>query len=319
VVRQARDDARERAKKKKHQTTVRAIELPMRANPWIDMEAVELQRAAAAAADPILAAQEFDGAWVSHKHLIFADVIDQLLVVDGYEGEGHPPDLEAMGYVDVTREASRSAFGRVGVDWIVGQDMNRDPATRVVCKIIRAAGASKTDPNAWTLYVHDQVRTYGATGFTAAKALFEANGGLYVKAGVLGDANMSWHGTGAHTAKDRGYTPAREFEARGFVFKTNKNRRGSPANPSQLDSTALVTSLMRQSRMVVNATRAPGVIKALELAEDDGGRVRKIPGKFSDREIAAFTDSIRYLCWPLFRRQVYDANRAKVPDWLIRR
>ena len=52
---------------------------------------------------------------------------------------------------------------------------------------------------------------------------------------------------------------------------------------------------------MVNATYADGTIRAIERTEDRGdGKPVKVANTVSDRDIAAFNDSLRYVTWPIF-------------------
>lgn len=302
----------ERAEKEPGYTPlIRAFAKPISANPWNNPDEIAAQRATVALSDPVMARREFDGEWVGRYNLLFETAWDgEANTVDMWT-----PDIEAlqMGLVDVTRKASRRFFGGDGYEWVVGVDVNKNPNTAVICKIYE----HRAHPGIRGLLVYDQVRASGSA-YDAAKELHAAprGAGLYRGAAIAIDANAAHQNQHVAHTGGRATTPIRDYEMFGFKVKTNKSPdKGKPYNPNVADSTALLQHLMRSRigptnaqvpRLLVNASKCSGVIRAIESQQDRGdNRPVKIPGSFSDSEIAAYTDSLRYLAWPVFSKEVY--------------
>ena len=290
-------------------------------NPWVDPREIASARAAAYSVDPIMARREFDGEWIGGSALIFGDVWDPSKHVIDMPGGEDTPNLRAYGLVDVTRKASRKFFGGSSMhEWVCGVDVNRNPHTAVVCKIFVREGEDSGDPRNWGLLIYDEVRTWNTDAFGAAKALHKAWDGLYQGAGIAIDATSAHSNQhAAHTGGNSATTPVKDYKRFGFNCRPNRNpKTGKPWNPFVRDSTALVKQLMRDGRFLVNATKAPGTIKAIERQEDRGdGKPVKESNTVSDREIAAFTDSIRYLTWPIFSTGIYSKGvkfKTSKPD-----
>lgn len=296
----------------------RAVSKSVLNNPWQDPEYVKLAWEAAKAQDPIGARRDWGGEWIGNNATIFGEVWDPMThVVDMYNG----CDLSTLGLRDVTRQVSRKFFGGTGHDWVAGVDVNFSPHTAVVCKVYEHP---KT-PGVYGLLVWDEVRTYNCSAYGAAVALRNKGGDVGLGEGAYKGCGVAIDATAAHENQHRSHTggrrttPVKDYKQLGFNCRPNFHpKSGKPANPSVADSTALLRHLMRQTvgprpdsdrpvpRFLVNAANCSGVINALESQEDRGdGTPVKVSGKASDYEIAAFTDSLRYLAWPLFNVGVY--------------
>lgn len=276
-------------------------------NPWKDPKDVLARREAAMKVDPILARREFDGEWVGNDKSMFLDVWRPDEHVIELPSGPHRPRLRDYGLIDVTEAASRAFFGaRHRHEWVIGVDVNRNPHTAVVCKIYARQGDEHKDPKTWGVLVYDEVRTSG-DAHDAARALYEAQGGMYRNAGICIDAKSAESRHAAHTGVNSAMTPKKSYEKFGFNVRPNKHpKTGKPWNPFVRDSTALVKLLMREDHFLINSTNAPGTIQAIELQEDRGdGKPVKVSNTFSDSQIAAFTDSLRYITWPIFNRTAF--------------
>jgi hypothetical protein len=319
AIRNRRDEltALQRGEKPKRPHT-RAVSKSVLDNPWQDQEYVKLAWEAAKAQDPIGARRDWGGEWVGNNATIFGEVWDPLVhVVDMYNG----PSLESLGLRDVTREASRRFFGGAGHDWVCGVDVNRNPHTAVICKVYEHP---KT-PGAFGLLIWDEVRTYNCSAYGAAVALRNKGSDVGVGEGAYKGCGVAIDATAAHENQHTAHTggrrttPVKDYNQLGFNCRPNYHpKSGKPANPGVADSTALLRHLMRQTigprpdsdrpvpRILVNAANCSGVIHAIESQEDRGdGTPVKESGKASDYLIAAFTDSLRYIAWPLFSDAVY--------------
>jgi len=304
--------ARERELQESVTPALRAISKPMAANPWLNPAEVAKRRAASWEIDPTTTRRDYDGEWVGNHAMIFGDVWDaEIHVVDVFSD-----DLSNLGLKDVTRAMSRRWFRGTGHDWIAGADVNYDPHTAVVCKLFEVPGSN----GACGIIIMDTVRTPRTDAYEAAFKLRTVRDGKYEGIGVALDANGSWDTQHVSHTGGRATTPVRDYKRLKFDVRCNKHTKtGRPANPPVRDSTALIRHLMRtragpsqdqKPLFLVNA-RCKDVINAIESQEDDGtGKPIKVSGASSDRMIAAFTDSIRYITWPFFNRGVY-SKRAK--------
>lgn len=303
------DAKKDREKELQHgeRPALRAISKPMSANPWLNPEEVALRRAASWAIDPTTTRRDYDGEWVGNHAMIFGDVWDaEIHVVDVFSD-----DLSSLGLVDVTRQVSRRWFRGTGHDWIAGADVNYDPHTAVICKLFQVPGTE----NATGIIIMDTVRTPRTDAYEAAFKLRTVSSGKYQGIGVALDANGSWDTQHVSHTGGRATTPVKDYKRVGFDVRCNKHTRtGKPANPPVRDSTALIRHLMRsragpsskQTPLFLVNARCKDVINAIESQEDDGtGKPIKVSGAASDRMIAAFTDSIRYIAWPFFNKGVY--------------
>lgn len=286
---------------------LRAISKPMAANPWLNPEEVAMHRAASWEIDPTSTRRDYDGEWVGNHAMIFGDVWDaEVHVVDVFSD-----DLSSLGLVDATRKVSRRWFKGVGHDWIAGADVNYDPHTAVVCKLFEVPGSDGVTG----IIVMDTVRTPRTDAYEAAFKLRTVAGGKYQGIGVALDANGSWDKQHVSHTGGRATTPVKDYERLGFDVRCNKHTRtGRPANPPIRDSTALIRHLMRtragptskQTPLFLVSARCKDVINAIESQQDDGtGKPIKVSGAASDRMVAAYTDSLRYIVWPFFQRGVY--------------
>jgi hypothetical protein len=309
-VENARTELERAEKEPGYKPLIRAFAKPISANPWNNPDEIAAQRATVAMSDPIMARREFDGEWVGRYAMMFEEDWDG----DANTVDMWTPDLKSLGLVDVTRKASRKFFGGDGYDWVCGVDVNRNPHTAVVCKIYE----HPAHPGVRGLLVYDQVRTYNASAYGAAQELHRApeGAGAYQGAAIAIDANAAHPNQHVAHTGGRSTTPIRDYESFGFKVKPNRSAdKGKPYNPSVTDSTALLRHLMRSRvgpsnaqvpRFIVNASKCSGVIRAIESQQDRGdGRPVKVPGSLSDSEIAAYTDSLRYLAWPMFHKDVY--------------
>lgn len=286
--------------------TIKTMSMSSLKNPWVSREEMILARAVAAKTGEQIARREFDGEWVGDNATIFGDIWDgSIHIVDMPVNE---PDLGIFGLRDITKQASRKWFRGSGHDWVIGVDVNRNPHTAVVCKIF----GNIHDPKTWGLYIHDEVRTWDTDAYGAAKHLSRSRGGMYKGGGVAIDANAAHPNQHAAHTNGRATTPVKDYKRLGFNARppTYTSKNGKAKNPDVLDSTAVVRHLMRERvygrpRFLVNSI-CTGTIKAIEQQEDRGdGRPVKESNTYSDREIAAFTDSIRYLAWPIFNRSIF--------------
>jgi hypothetical protein len=281
-----------------------AISLKTIDNPWIDPEEVRSARAAAAAVDPIMAKREFDGEWVGGAPLIYGDVWrPETAIIDLPGGTGGAPNLAELGLLDITKRATRKFWGGAGHEWAVGVDVNRNPHTAVVCKIyVDSSCTDKSNVAQWGLFVFDEVRTWNSDAYGAAKALAERWGGLYKKSAIGIDANAAHSNQHASHTGGRATTPVLDYRKFGFNARPNRHpQSGKPWNPYVRDGIAVIKQLMRSGRFIINATYADGTIRAIERTEDRGdGKPVKVANTVSDRDIAAFNDSLRYVTWPIF-------------------
>ena len=281
---------------------LKSIRLPMIANPWLNKRDVEDARAAAEAADPLWAKREFDAEWVGEMSLLFGDVWDPGIHVADFAGLGD------LGLVDVTSQVARRHFRGKSVEWIAGVDVNRKPHTALVMKIGAPPG-KLTDPEHWRIVVFREVRVEG-DAYDAACELAKVVSPE--RTGVIPDATSANKNAPAGHHSKEAMTPAQDYQRAGFEVRPNLHpKTRNPSNPPRRDAVALVRHILRQrdpSMLVIN-TRAKGLIRAVEMAEDDNGLVYKVPGASTDRDIAAFLEALWYPLWPFFRERYYTTKK----------
>jgi hypothetical protein len=61
--------------------------------------------------------------------------------------------------------------------------------------------------------------------------------------------------------------------------------------------------------MLIIHSSCKGLIRAIEMAEDANGVPHKVPGGTTDRDIAAFLESLWYPLWPFFRDRYYTTKK----------
>ena len=280
---------------------IKSIRLPMLANPWLRRQDVLDARAAAEASDPIWARREFDAEWVGEMPLLFGDVWDPGVHVASFDS------LKDLELEDVTPQVARRHFRGKDLEWIAGVDVNLKPHTAVVLKIAAPKGKA-TDPSEWRVVVHREIRTEG-DAYDAALALGKAV--PVSKCGVIPDATSANKNapTGHHTKEAQ--TPAQDYQRAGFEVRPNLHpRTRNPSNPPRRDAVALLRHVLRQRpSMLIIHSSCKGLIRAIEMAEDANGVPHKVPGGTTDRDIAAFLESLWYPLWPFFRDRYYTTKK----------
>lgn len=281
---------------------LRSIRLPMIANPWLKKRDVEDARAAAEAADPIWARREFDAEWVGEMPLLFGDVWDPGIHVADFER------VEDLGLVDITAQVARKHFRGKSLQWIAGVDVNRKPHTALVLKIA-APRDKQNDPAAWRVVVHREVRVEGDAYDAACELAKAAHPN---ETGVIPDAtSANKNAPHGHHSKEA-MTPAQDYQRAGFEVRPNLHpKTRNPSNPPRRDAVALLRHVLRQrdpGTLIIHQ-RCKGLVRAIEMAEDDNGTPYKVPGGSTDRDIAAFLEALWYSLWPFFRDRYYTTKK----------
>ena len=285
----------------------RLLELSSERNPWQPSEEMAGLRAKIAKTNPQQARRVIDGVRASDYEALFQDVWDETTgTFDTYFQD--PRKIESAlaeigkqkGYrlTDVTRIASRRHFYR-GHDWLIGADANFEPHTALVCKIV--AFGEPSDQANWGLLVWDELRTNRADTLEAANHLAQYEQGLLRGQGVSLDASEDFDKS--YRGGRRGVTGVMDYKSAGFNCKPcNRTEAGKSKNPDVAQSTRLVKHLMRE-RLVLVSAKCFGLLRALREQEDRGdGRPKdpRLSNTWTDREIYAFTDALRYIVWPVF-------------------
>lgn len=283
--------------------TVKTLSMSSADNPWVDRK--EIDRLRASIKNPQQARREVDGEWCSNKDTIYGDVWDGINNVTDMDD----PDLSLIGLRDITRQASRGFFGGAGHDWIIGADVNKNPHTFVICKVFGDIYKQET----WGLLIYDVVRIWGSDTWGAAKELKYSNNGAYAGAGISIDASAFHKNQPEAHRGGRTSAPGTYFNQFGFNCRPcGKGPNGKPKNPLIRESIVPVKSLMRDNKLIVNATRCEKLIKAIEEQEDAGdGTPIKMSNTYTDREIASYLDALRYAIWGQFNRKA----QTKIISW----
>jgi len=285
----------------------RLLELSSERNPWQPTEEMASLRAEMAKTNPQRARRMIDGVRTSDFEPLFADVWDETTgVFETYFQDARQVSkaLTEIGRTkghkleDVTPSASRRHFYR-GHEWLVGADANFEPHTALVCKIV--AFGSPSDQNRWGLLVWDELRTNRADTLEAARHLRGYERGLLQGQGVALDASEDYDKS--YRGGKKGVTGVMDYQSEGFNCKPcNRTDSGKSKNPDVSQSTRLVKHLMRE-RLLLVSSRCFGLLRALREQEDRGdGRPKdpRMSNTWTDREIYAFTDALRYIVWPVF-------------------
>lgn len=286
----------------------RLLELSSERNPWQPTEEMAGLRAKIAKTSPQQARRVIDGVRASDYEALFDDVWDETDgTFDTYftdprkigKALAEISRIKGTRLEDVTQTASRRHFYRAH-DWLIGADANFEPHTALVCKVV--AFGSPADQSRWGLLVWDELRTNRADTLQAAQHLADYEHGLLRGQGVSLDASEDYDKS--YRGGRRGVTGVMDYKSAGFNCKPcNRTENGKSKNPDVIQSTRLVKHLMRERLLLVSG-RCFGLLRALREQEDRGDGRPKDPRQsntWTDREIYAFTDALRYIVWPIFR------------------
>lgn len=285
-----------------YRSTYRVVQLSSQINPWVDeSEAAAFERDLRRI-DPNIAAREAGGEWVDDRELLFPAFDPSTHTFDS----GHQLPLEFLGLDDATEQASLRWFSRPH-DHIVSVDVNRRPHTAMVAKVGVLRGSSPLVPRNWILVLIDVIRPDNVDSMQAACEIREHRNRAYRDAGIIIDATsaLEGHNAGGTANATMRMLPMDAFRRAGFEVRgpmRSKHDGSKFVNPDRVDGTILCRRLFAERRILASRKTCDAFVYAMlhQLSEADGMTPEKKRATIQDRDVAAFTDALRYLTWPFF-------------------
>lgn len=280
--------------------------LPTQKNPWNDPEEAAAFEADLMRLDPRIAARYARGQWVGDKNKTFGELFVPERHCFDYEGW----DPKHLGYADITRTASLHHFMEPH-DWIVAVDVNRNPHTALMGKLVIPTAELVKDPTGaianrslWGALFFDLLQDWDMDSQQAAQHLARLHGGRFAGAGVIIDASSCYkkHNAGGLRNTRKGFVPRRCYEEAGFEVRPPALwvKSGKPKDPDRFDSAIVVRRLLRDFKLAWEASRCRKVTRAVrdQDSEDDGITPARASNTAADRHIVSVTDVLRYFTWP---------------------
>lgn len=284
-------------------------------NPWVDPVHTHREICAKGGEDDPAVQRDYLGLWSGSAGALWRtfSLTDHVL----YHEHRDLQEWDEMKRRDITTSVARKLFGSANPAYrslrasnlrhIGGMDVNLSPQSTVLLQVA-CDPDEPANRSRWTIVVHDVVQTFTGGPPGHADALHskrfakmlrrDSDGETYHGIGIVCDGTEINRPT-RYSGDPRGVVAI--FGSKGFDVRPpeyTKDRK--PANPHRRDSYALLHSLLREKRIVIN-NRCRPLIDALLEQEDDGSGVTpvKVSHNRSDR-ISSSVEGLIYACWAIF-------------------
>lgn len=284
------------------------VNLSSRDNPWISQD--EVERTIKASNDTGEVSREIDGQWVSDNGNLWVHFDPRKHTVD----EIHFNMIKDQK--DITSKAVRDwwkgqnpyvkSVRCVNPKYVAGMDVNCNPMTAVICKIF----GNTDNPKDWGIYVVDVVQQFKTETWKF---------GDYLKSESCRQGRVSYEGIpialdptacnhdptmtrdkAIKFGKNAGKTLAElGFDAR----SANYSKKGASVGISRHATTGLLQNLMREGRLIINATRCDALYRALTEQQNDGNGLAVKESHTSSDKLSSPIDALAYLAWALFHKE----------------